>query len=94
MKITRKELDEILLELEELEEPELELELGEDEPEENWERELEIRATMKRLVIAGLNGDDMAWSIWSDLWKDMYGTRPRYTEEHIRWMYGLEKKRT
>lgn len=45
---------------------------------------------MRRLVRAWLlDGDEMASSIWSDLWKDEYGWRPQYTEEEIRRMYGL-----
>lgn len=44
---------------------------------------------MKRLVEAALAGDEMAWSIWSDLWKDEYGCRPRYTVDEIKAMYGL-----
>lgn len=45
---------------------------------------------MERLVKAWiLGGDQMAGDIWSDLWKDQYGYRPRYTVDQIRAMYRL-----
>lgn len=45
---------------------------------------------MKRLVRAWLeDGDEMSGDIWSDLWKDEYGCRPRYTRDEVRQMYGL-----
>lgn len=46
---------------------------------------------MKRLVVAALAGDEMSWDIWSDMWKDEYGCRPRYTVDEIKAMYGLDK---
>lgn len=93
MKVTRKELEELLYwdeHLEVEEEPEEELEEELDEPL-SWEEAQSWREEMKRLAIAGLAGDDEAWSIWSDMWKDMYGSRPRYSDAEIRWMYGLEE---
>lgn len=45
---------------------------------------------MLRLVRAWLvDGDEMAGDIWSDLWKDEYGCRPRYSRDELRRMYGL-----
>jgi hypothetical protein len=44
---------------------------------------------MARLAKEWLEGDEMAGNIWSDLWKDEYGCRPRYTREEVRRMYGL-----
>ena len=45
---------------------------------------------MAELVRAWLvDGDEMSGSIWSDLWKDEYGCRPRYTRDELREMYGL-----
>ena len=94
MKLTRKELEDLLFDCEDLEVDEPE------EPEEEevnpwtgmtWEEEKTYEEHMKQLVIAGLNGDDMAWSIWSDMWKDLHGMRPRYSEAQIRWMYSLEE---
>ena len=45
---------------------------------------------MVRLAEAWLAGDELAWDIWSDLWKDAYGCRPRYTPDEVRQMYGLK----
>lgn len=45
---------------------------------------------MERLVRAWiLDGDQMAGNIWSDMYKDQYGCRPRFTLDQIRAMYGL-----
>lgn len=92
MKISRRELEDLLYwaEEEELkEEPELE----EPEEPECYRRTVEEQhawhESMKRLVIAGFAGDEDAWSVWSDMWKDEYGCRPRYSDDEIRWMYGL-----
>ena len=76
-------------------EEELEEELEEDEVNPwsgmTWEEEEAYEKAMKQLVIDGLAGDDMAWSIWSDMWKDLHGCRPRYSDAEIRRMYGLEE---
>jgi len=95
MKISRKELEDLLYwdEEEELEEEEEELEEEEVNPWNGmtWEEEEAYEKAMKQLVIAGFAGDDMAWSIWSDMWKDLHGIRPRYSDDEIRRMYGLEE---
>lgn len=44
---------------------------------------------MLRLAKAWLAGDEMSGDIWSDLWKEEYGCRPRMTREEVREMYGL-----
>lgn len=85
-------LDELAAELDPLDE---ELEDSQEQYEEEmrtWEEEQAWHAEMKRLVIAGLAGDSEAWDIWSDMWKDEYGCRPRYFIERIRWMYGLNRE--
>ena len=89
----RKMLEELEEELEPMEE---ELEPMEEEEVDpwsgmTWEEEQAYEEAMKQLVIDGLAGDDMAWSVWSDMWKDLHGCRPRYSEAEIRWMYGLEE---
>lgn len=44
---------------------------------------------MRELARAwAVDGDEMSGAIWSDLWKDEYGCRPRYTREEVRMMYG------
>lgn len=48
-----------------------------------------LHGEMARLAKAWLEGDDLAGDIWSDLWKDAYGCRPRYTRDEVRRMYGL-----
>jgi hypothetical protein len=41
---------------------------------------------MRRLAQAWVDGDEMAGNIWSDLYKEEYGLRPRYTREEVRRM--------
>jgi len=64
---------------------------------EQYRRECEENAAaarrsqaMRELARAwAVDGDEMSGDIWSDLWKDEYGCRPRYTREEIRKMYGF-----
>lgn len=92
----KQEIRKVLEELEAELEPIDELELEEPEEPECYRTAEEQHAwheAMKQLVIAGFAGDEEAWSIWSDMWKDEHGSRPRYTDAEIRWMYGLEEGR-
>jgi hypothetical protein len=93
----KQEIKKVLDELEAELEPFDELEAEEPEEPEYYHRtaeeEHEWHEAMKRLVIAGFAGDEEAWSIWSDMWKDEHGCRPRYTDAEIRWMYGLDERR-
>lgn len=58
---------------------------------EELEAEKRHREEMRRLVRAWLvDGDEMSGDIWSDLWKDEHGCRPRYSRDTILWMYGLD----
>lgn len=62
----------------------------EAEREAEWEESEERREAMRALVAEWvLGGDEMSHSIWSDLWKDEYGMRPRYTKEEAAYLYNL-----
>lgn len=93
MKISRKELEDLLYWTEEEELEEEQLEEDEIDPWSGmtWQEEEAYKEAMKQLVIDGLGGDDMAWSIWSDMWKDLHGCRPHYSDDEIRRMYDLEE---
>lgn len=75
-------------------EPEMEEEpVAEYEEMPTEEEEAELNRFMEGLVMDWLlNGNEIAGSMWSDLWKDKYGTRPRYTREQVLVLYGLEDR--
>lgn len=57
---------------------------------EEMEAEARRPEEMRRLAFSWLiEGDEMSGDIWSDLWKDQYGCRPRYTRDEVRAMYGF-----
>lgn len=89
-KLTNKELWNLYIADEEEEEYEAECERAEAERVAEWEESESRRESMRSLVIEWLiGGDEMSGSIWSDMWKDEYGIRPRYTKEEVAYIYNI-----
>lgn len=90
MKLTNKELWNLYLADQYEDDYEEECERVEAERENEWEDSEHWRETMRSLVTEWLiGGDEMSGSIWSDMWKDEYGIRPRYSKEEVAYLYNI-----